>query len=84
MLGIYLADESLLRSVELGNGVHILFAVISKAVSACCLEDDLVGLAEVQEETSLLVLFDSIGSDLHIVVVDVGALGSHNEWKDVG
>ena len=83
-MSAYLADESLLGSVELGNGVHILFAVISKAVSACCLEDDLVGLAEVQEETSLLVLLDSVRSDFHIVVVDEGGLGSHNEWKDVG
>ena len=83
-MSAYLGNESLLRSVELGNGVHILFAVISKAVSACCLEDDLVGLAEVQEETSLLVLLDSVGSDFHIVVVDEGALVSHNEWKDVG
>ena len=80
----YLANKSLLRSVELRNGVHILFAVISKAVSTRCFEDHSVGFTEIKEEGPLLVLLDSLGSDLHIVVIDVRMLRFHNEWEDVG
>ena len=78
----YRAYPAFGRNYNFLHGVDIFLAIVGKSVSPGVLEDVFILFGEVAEKVPFFVLFEAVGQNVNIVVVDLCIL-REREREDI-